>query len=815
MKRPLSLSWRAGALLLAALVTPAAHASGLGSVRFVIVDPITGKPTTGYVRVETDSGQTVLSSNGSETDAVETSGLKPTDRFGATPITISLGASVVLVQRDQVPTKDITIRVTATRLMPNKAPGGGASTVRSKDDIAKFTSPGQQDAKALTKGQAGVAEDSAGQAHVRGEHGDISYVVDGVPLPDTLSGRQGSVVVSSTIQSLEIITGGFAPEFGGLTAAVLNVTTLSSVAKAKTEYSLLGGSYDNYAGDLTSVGPLGSKSSYVIDLNASRTRAFQEPQQPGDDDAHNKAATQSAFLRFRFTPSSKDAFSFTLSGNPADIDIPNRTGLPAKFQSVGQGYGLFGQRNADGTRPDATPGTLGSETILLPSQQKAGQDIVEKDITEFSTLAYTRHLRPGSDAQLALTLLHSGQDVTNDNPQVSLSGLPVDSSIEFSPEAFRNVHHVQLNGSLNATWGKHKPKIGFLYDDQSGVESYRLAPGSQLALNALAVMAPALAPAGTASSELDVNGNPVFTATGDVPTVVIQRKGYYAATYLQDTWTFGRLVSNYGLRGDWYHQELNGGEAKTDSFTLSPRLNFSYDLNRRTQLHLAYNHLMNTPPIAQGALLGQIIEPEIFDQYDASLSRSLGRGQKVSLGYYYKQIEHQFDTGLLIPGSQIGIYNTVSLDKSGVHGVEFSYDIAAPGGVGWDGYFNYSYSAAKPKGFDNTGEPVDPYVDHDQRQTIGAGLAYTLKSGASAALTYQLGSGLASSVVPPSEDRTPRDQFDLKLFSGNRLFGGKAGMTLDVQNLFDTREVINFQSAFSGTRFQMGRRISLSLTGKF
>jgi hypothetical protein len=809
-------------LLALIAVAASSQATGLNRVRFVVVDPTTGKPTAGFVNVEAPDGRSAVVASSAfrpgETSALDGATLAASATGDATTITIPIGASVTLIQRDQVPTKEITIRVTATRLMPNKAPAGSATTVRNKEDIQKFVSPGQQDAKALTKGQAGVAEDSAGQAHVRGEHGDISYVVDGVPLPDTLSGRQGSVVVSSTIQSLEIITGGFAPEFGGLTAAVLNVTTLGSVAKATTDYSLLGGSYDTLNGDLTSVGPLGRKASYVLDLNASRTRLFQEPQQPDDQDAHNSGSTASAFVRLRYAPSSKDAFSLTLSGNPADIDIPNRTGLPSSFRSVGQGFGLFGMRNADGTRPDVTAenaGTLGSDTILLPSQQKAGQDIVEKDTNEFSVLSYNRLLAPGSEAQFALTILHSGQDVTNGNPATDLANLPVDSSIEFSPTVYRNVHHVQLNGNVGATRGKHRLKAGFLYDAQSGVESYQLVPGSQLALDALAVDAPGLAPAGTASATLDVNGNPIYTATGPVPTVLIERKGYYAAAYLQDTWSLGRLVANYGLRGDWYSQNLNDGVAKVDKFELSPRLNLSYDLNRLTQIHLAYNHLLNTPPIAQGALLGQVIEPEILDQYDASISRTIVRGQKASIGYYYKQIRNQFDTGLLIPGSQIGIYSTVSLERAGVHGVELSYDISAPGGIGWDGYLNYSYSAAKPKGLDNLGEEVGPYNDHDQRQTLGAGLAYTLKSGASAALTYQFGSGLASSVVPPSEDRTPRDQLDLKLFSGNVLFGKKAGLTLDVQNLLDSRKVINFESAFSGTRFQMGRRITLGLSGKF
>jgi hypothetical protein len=157
----------------------------------------------------------------------------------------------------------------------------------------------------------------------------------------------------------------------------------------------------------------------------------------------------------------------------------------------------------------------------------------------------------------------------------------------------------------------------------------------------------------------------------------------------------------------------------------------------------------------------------------------------------------------------------VNLERGGVHGLEFSYDISATKGVGWDSYFHYSLSAAKPNGLDSTGEPVDEFNDHDQRHTIGIGAAYTWKSGSSFAATLNYGSGLASSPIPPNEGRIGRTQVDLHYTTGDRLFRGKGGLSFDVSNLFDDRTVINFQSAFSGTRFMQGRRIGLSVFGRF
>ena len=809
------------------LVCPSVvFANGLEHVRFVVVEPLTRRPIAGYILVEQSNlSALLLTSNlhAGETPAIDLISMTATQTEGSTVVTIPIGTTITLQQ--QRPIKTITIRVTATRIRPNAPPIASAGTSRTREEIQKFVNTTQADTRQLTKGQAGVTEDSAGQQHVRGEHTAITYVVDGVPLPDTLSGHQGSVVVPSTIETLDIITGGFAPEFGGQTAAVLNVSTLPNLPKAREDLTVQSGSFRARNGDFTAIGPIGKKANYVIDLNGNRTDNEEEPPQPDNQTAHNAGSSLSAFSKFRYAPNSRDSLSLTISASPNQLEVANRTGLPAKFSSSGQGFGLGGLRNADGTRPDVTAdnaSALGAEKILLGSQQQVGQDITQRDSTEFGTLNYSRKINAHDQAQFALTVLHSGQDTTNHNPSVNVLNLPVDNSIEFNPEAARNIHHLQGVGSYSAIRPNHKMKFGFLIDGQAGAESYRIEPASQLALDTVADLDPKLAPAGTSDPKiLDVNGHPVFTPTsGQTPTSHVQRKGTYSAYYAQDTWTSGRLVTNYGLRLDRFEQtQTNSAPGSIDQHVnaneWSPRLNFQYSLDAITQLRWSYNHLFNTPPLAQGALVGLSIQPEIVDQYDIGLTHKLSKTQSVGIAYYVKQIKDQVDVGLLIPGSQIGLYSGVSLARGGVHGLELSYDFSSRGGVGWDGYLNYTYSAAKPNGVDNTGANVPDYNDHDQRQTVGFGLAYTLKSGASASVTIQHGSGLASSILPPSIFRTPRTQVDFRISTGDHLLNGRGGFSIEIQNLTDSREVINYQSAFSGTRFQQARRILLSANIRF
>ncbi|MBC8101831.1 MAG: hypothetical protein H7Z41_04505, partial [Cytophagales bacterium] len=64
--------------------------------------------------------------------------------------------------------------------------------------------------------------------------------------------------------------------------------------------------------------------------------------------------------------------------------------------------------------------------------------------------------------------------------------------------------------------------------------------------------------------------------------------------------------------------------------------------------------------------------------------------------------------------------------------------------------------------------------------------------------------------------RQGRQEVNLRVGTGEQQRKKQAvGFTLEVQNLFDSRKRVNFQSPFSGTRFQQGRRVLLTLNGKF
>jgi outer membrane receptor protein involved in Fe transport len=534
--------------------------------------------------------------------------------------------------------------------------------------------------------------------------------------------------------------------------------------------------------------------------------------------------------------------NLVLNDSPAHTQVANRTGLPSKYAPVGQGYGYGGARNADGSESGVgfDPSILGSGTEVLPSQQNAGQDIYQNDENGFQFLNYRHTFTDQLTSLLTAGFSQSRLDLKNNDPSINFNSLnpdgtltQTDNSIEYNPTLTRDNSQKELAGSLTLSQGRHTYKAGFTLQGQSGNESYQFIPQSQLALDALYATDSRLAPAGSLDpgGAVDVLGNPVYDITpgASTPTLEVHRSGYYNAGYVQDTWrTTRKLTLNYGARLDSYYQKQTtaGYGDSTGSLTyLSPRLNAAYAFTPGTVGHLSYNKLFTQPPLSEGSILGVALRPEVLDQYDASVERQLTPTMDVKVAYYYKNIRNQNDTGILLPYTQIGAYTTLQYQYASVHGIELSYDVTPHNNIGVGGYLAYSNSMAKPGGLDQDGNPAPTVNDHDQRNTVAAGVSYTLPSQASLALDYYFGSGEASSVLAPISPlngnllnggaRITNQYLNVSVASPPKMIGGYAGVKLEIDNITNNLDVLNFNSGFSGTRFEQGRRFLVSLTGTY
>src|SRR5436309_10213239 len=73
--------------------------------------------------------------------------------------------------------------------------------------------------------QPGFVYDSFGNLYVRGNHANIQYQLDGVTLPDSVSGLFGGFLSPKFIENMEVITGGLDAEYGERLSGVVNLNS--------------------------------------------------------------------------------------------------------------------------------------------------------------------------------------------------------------------------------------------------------------------------------------------------------------------------------------------------------------------------------------------------------------------------------------------------------------------------------------------------------------------------------------------------------------------------------------------------------------
>ena len=89
----------------------------------------------------------------------------------------------------------------------------------------------------------GVAQDSFGQVHLRGEHANMQFRLNGVQLPEGLS-VFGQAIESRFASSLSLITGALPAQYGFQTAGVVDIQTKTGINNPGFAFTMYGGQRD-------------------------------------------------------------------------------------------------------------------------------------------------------------------------------------------------------------------------------------------------------------------------------------------------------------------------------------------------------------------------------------------------------------------------------------------------------------------------------------------------------------------------------------------------------------------------------------------
>ena len=98
----------------------------------------------------------------------------------------------------------------------------------------------------------GVVQDSFGQVHVRGDHGNLQYRLDGVQLPEGLT-LFNNILATRYANQMSLLTGAMPAQYGLRNAGVVDITLKSGSTDPGVDASVTGGSR-NYSQTALSYG---------------------------------------------------------------------------------------------------------------------------------------------------------------------------------------------------------------------------------------------------------------------------------------------------------------------------------------------------------------------------------------------------------------------------------------------------------------------------------------------------------------------------------------------------------------------------------
>src|SRR5271154_320094 len=88
----------------------------------------------------------------------------------------------------------------------------------------------------------GVSQDSFGQIHLRNDHANIQYRIDGVILPEGIS-FFGQSLASRFASSIDLVTGSLPAQYGLVTTGIVDIQTKSGAFEPGGSVGVFGGAH--------------------------------------------------------------------------------------------------------------------------------------------------------------------------------------------------------------------------------------------------------------------------------------------------------------------------------------------------------------------------------------------------------------------------------------------------------------------------------------------------------------------------------------------------------------------------------------------
>ena len=545
----------------------------------------------------------------------------------------------------------------------------------------------------------GVALDSFGQIHVRGDHNEIQFRLDGVQLPEGLS-VFGQALQTRFAHSVALITGALPAEYGFDTAAVIDITTKSGATDPGGEVSIYGGARDYFQPSVSYGGRAGAVDYFVTGDFLHTRVGIENP--TGSFNAVHDLSNQThglAHVSAVIDPTTRVSL---LAGVSNDFfQIPDNPGQSPAFS-----LSPDGQTPLDSASLNENQREITDFAILSVQKQVSTVDVQSSIFSRYSSLYYTPD--PLGD------LLFDGVSQTAAR-SVWSSGSQSDASWRVSTDhTLRAGYQIFVERNVNSTSSVVLPAAGPAATNDLG--------------------------GGLASSVTPDGGG---AANGAGPFAINQgqsKTGTVYGLYLQDEWRIlPRVIVNYGVRFD-------GVSEFTSDSQIGPRLNVVWRPATWATLHAGYSRYFTPPPFelvsssainqfngtsaASAVTLNGKVKPERDNYYDLGAEQIVLPGWRIGEDAYYKDATNLIDEGQF--GAPI-ILSAFNYARGEVHGYELtsSYDhgpVSLYGSVALSRAIGRDIVSSQ---FDFSASDLAYitqhwiHLDHDQRWTGSGGAADT------------------------------------------------------------------------------------------
>ena len=689
----------------------------------------------------------------------------------ADPVPVAAAASAPApAQLERVEVKAQRQRLDEAR--SSLSPETGSTIYRfDKTDIDKLPLGDATPLNQVLLRAPGVVGDSYGQLHVRGDHANLQYRINGVVIPESISGF-GQALDTRFADQINVLTGALPAQYGYRTAGVVDIRTKGADLANAGSVDVTVGSR-GHVETSAQVGGTAGDLQYFVTGSFLRNQIGIENPTPETNALHDDTRQTKGFAYLSYLLGDRSRISLMLASAQSKFQIPN---VPGESPS----YTLAGATPPASTDLDANQRERNNFQVL--SFQSSLDDATDFQVSLFNRTSSVHYV---PDAIGDLVYNGVAADVTRRNVA---TGLQLDASRQLNPQ--------------------HTLRAGLYLQRERGsvANSSTVFPA-------------------------DADGN----QTSDVPVTIQDDSrlgGHLAGIYLQDEWQPTKaLTVNYGLRYDRVNtvvaeSQLSPRLGLVYQLGADTRVHAGYARyftpppTEKIDTTSIAKFLGTTNALPSDA--NTAVRSERSHYFDLGVSHELIPGLTLGADAYYRKVQHLQDEGQF--GNAL-IYSAFNYEKGRIYGMELS---ASYREKQLSAYANVSFTAARGQGIETGQFNFDAdelayiqshwvHLDHEQKFAASTGVSYRFGDSTVLGTDVLYGSGLRNGFANTGHlpsyvqvNASASRSFDTSAL-------GKFDLRLSAINLFDRSYELRDGSGIGvgAPQFAPRRTLYLSLSKPF